>query len=189
MQMESRTPAKTPPPDPQLDRQGEQWQLVERILASPGFAKSPRLSSFLSYVCRCALEGRSGETQEQKIGMRVFGRPDGYNPSEDSVVRSQARLLRQKLDEYFESEGRDEPIRVVVPKGSYVPQFVKPSESKAVDPAGSGHAEGVRSFSIGFAALGALLLLVCALLATDIWAHLRIGANAARSPALVDGAV
>ena len=173
MQMESRTPAKTPPPDPQLDRKGEQWQLVERILASPGFAKSPRLSSFLSYVCRCALEGRSGETQEQKIGMRVFGRPDGYNPSEDSVVRSQARLLRQKLDEYFESEGRDEPIRVVVPKGSYVPQFVKPSESKAVDPAGSGHAEGVRSFSIGFAALGALLLLVCALLATDIWAHLR----------------
>jgi hypothetical protein len=55
--------------------------------------------------------------------MKVFGRPPGYNSSEDSIVRSHARLLRQKLVVYFETEGADEKIRIDVPKGHYLLVF------------------------------------------------------------------
>lgn len=42
---------------------------------------------------------------------------------EDSIVRSQARFLRQRLEEYYATEGREEPVRLTIPKGSYVPEF------------------------------------------------------------------
>ena len=99
------------------------WGVVERLLASPGFAKSGRLTQFLVYVCSSALAGRAAEINESQVGVNVFGRPTGYSPTEDSIVRSHARLLRKRLDEYFEGEGRGEPYRIRIPKGGYVPYF------------------------------------------------------------------
>jgi hypothetical protein len=100
------------------------WDLVQRILRSPGFARSPRLSSLLTYVAERKLLGFTDELSEQLIAVRVFGRPPGYNASEDSIVRSQARLLRQKLAAYFQTEGASEELVLEVPKGAYVPRFV-----------------------------------------------------------------
>jgi hypothetical protein len=99
-------------------------QLVQRIVASPHFAKSARLKEFLLFVFERALEGRREEITEQQIGVHVFGRPLDYNPSEDSIVRTSARLLRQKLDSYFETDGNTESLRLVIPKGGYIPSFV-----------------------------------------------------------------
>jgi hypothetical protein len=97
--------------------------VVQRILASPGFHKSARLSSFLIYVCERAILGRVDEVSEQHVGIHVFERPPDYNASEDNIVRSHARLLRKKLDEYYASEGRQEAIRIQIPKGAYLPVF------------------------------------------------------------------
>jgi hypothetical protein len=116
------------------------WGLVQRIVSSHQFGKSTRLQEFLLYVCRCALENRIDEISEQRIGERVFERGADYNPNEDNIVRSQARLLRQKLDVYFASEGEHEPIILRIPKGGYAPEFVerplpapaKPDESRAL---------------------------------------------------------
>jgi hypothetical protein len=69
------------------------------------------------------MKGRRDEINEQQIGVRVFGRRVGYNSSEDGIVRSQARFLRQRLDEYFKSYGEKEELRIVIPKGSYAPVF------------------------------------------------------------------
>ena len=99
------------------------WNLARRIASSETFSKSARLPSFLLYVCESALSGREAEINEQQIGVHVFGRSPGYNSNEDSVVRSQARLLRTRLDLYFQNEGRDEPLEIRIPKGSYVPRF------------------------------------------------------------------
>jgi hypothetical protein len=101
------------------------WKLAQRIIISPHFAKSGRLQDFLLYVCRCAMENRIDEISEQRIGERVFGRAPDYNPNEDNIVRSQARLLRQKLDAYFAGEGEQEPIILRIPKGGYAPEFVE----------------------------------------------------------------
>jgi hypothetical protein len=75
------------------------------------------------------LDGRADQISEQQIGVHVFKRAANYNPNDDSIVRSHARLLRQKLDAYFELEGRDEEVRIQIPKGRYVP-FFEPQETK-----------------------------------------------------------
>src|SRR5580658_3481905 len=100
------------------------WDLVLRISESQRFAKSLRLREFLLYVCRSALDSHIDEISEQKIGERVFHRAPDYNPNEDNIVRSQARLLRQKLEAYFATEGAEEPVILRIPKGGYVPEFV-----------------------------------------------------------------
>ena len=97
--------------------------LVDRIIASSTFAKCERLSSLLAYVCDLTLNGRVKEINEQKIGEAVFGRPRNYDSSIDGIVRTQASRLRQRLELYFSEEGLDEPIRIVIPRGGYVPVF------------------------------------------------------------------
>jgi hypothetical protein len=106
------------------------WAVVERITDSPHLKSSPRLCQFLFYVAECAIRNAPEEATEQQIGIRVFGRPPGYNSSEDSIVRTHARLLRQKLELYFAQEGHAEKIVVEVPKGHYLPVF-QPRSSKA----------------------------------------------------------
>jgi hypothetical protein len=104
--------------------------LLRRVLASGGFQRSARLTAFLTYIVEEALAGRGEGITEQQIGIHVFGRPVDYNPAEDNVVRSQARLLRQKLEAYFEEEGAAESIQLQIPKGRYVPVFAKMAEGR-----------------------------------------------------------
>ena len=96
---------------------------MERVSSSPLLEKSARLRAFLRFICEMELAGRRSEINEQQVGVGVFGRAQAYSPGEDSIVRSQARLLRQRLEEYFRTIGRHEPIRITIPKGSYVPIF------------------------------------------------------------------
>src|SRR5262245_5195392 len=110
------------------------WALLQRIINSPHFVKSGRLQDFLLYVCRCALENRLDEISEQRIGARVFERAPDYNPTEDNIVRSQARLLRRKLEDYFAAEGEQEPVILRIPKGGYAPEFVERPALTTVEP-------------------------------------------------------
>jgi hypothetical protein len=112
-------------PAPELDElpSREEWQLACRVAASKDLSRSGRLPRFLLYVCEQTLLGKAGEITEQRIGTRIFDRPDNYNPGEDNIVRSYARMLRKRLDAYFEGEGAVEPIRIVIPRGGYVPVF------------------------------------------------------------------
>jgi hypothetical protein len=98
-------------------------ELVHRVASSETFEKSPRLRAFLVYVCRCALEDKSDEATESQIGIFVYGRAPGYNSTEDNIVRSQARMLRMKLEHHFANEGKDEPVIITIPKGHYLPVF------------------------------------------------------------------
>jgi hypothetical protein len=109
----------------EVDPNDPRWALVNEVVQSPIFEKSQRLRSFLLYVCELELNGQRQEINEQNIGTHVFGRPENYNPGDDSIVRSQARFLRQRLGEYFSTAGSDSPLRIEIPKGSYVPVFEK----------------------------------------------------------------
>lgn len=103
--------------------------LVAQVLASRTFAKSARLSQFFEFVCSRALHGRIDDINEQQIGIHVFGRSPAYSATDDSIVRSQARLLRQRLEEYFEHECPACPLVIFIPKGRYVPVFeARPQE-------------------------------------------------------------
>lgn len=99
----------------------EAREALGRVLASGSFANRPRLREFLEYVTREAMEGRAEEVKEQSIGVAVFGRAQGYNASDDTIVRVTARQLRQKLDEYYAGEGKGDAWRLRIPRGGYVP--------------------------------------------------------------------
>ena len=101
----------------------ERRALVRRITSSSTFAKSPRLSELLTYICDLTLDGRSREINEQRIGEEVFNRARDYDSTVDGIVRAQASRLRGRLDLYFKDEGASEPVRVVIPRGGYVPRF------------------------------------------------------------------
>ena len=78
------------------------------------------------------------DATEQQIGIHVFQRPPGYNSSQDSIVRSHARLLRKKLEEHFANEGVEEALVIEIPKGQYLPVF-RPVEAPFVaSPASEG---------------------------------------------------
>jgi len=101
----------------------ERWQLVHRIVSSPPFQKSGRLRDLLQYITAQTIRGYAHELTEQHIGEAIFHKPQGYSPLEDSSVRVHARQLRLKLHEYFDGVGRDEPLIIEIPKGSYAPTF------------------------------------------------------------------
>jgi hypothetical protein len=100
-------------------RSDPRWQLLARILETEPFQKSHRLPALLSYLAEHSIRGNMEALTEQRIGTAVFGKPSGYSPAEDSAVRVHVRQLRLRLHEYFAREGRDEPLAVDVPKGSY----------------------------------------------------------------------
>jgi hypothetical protein len=104
------------------------WELVQRIIESPHLAGSARLRDFLLHVTASAIREMPEDATEQQIGIQVFQRSPGFNSSEDSIVRSQARLLRHKLAAYFTAEGASEPLIIEIPKGHYLPVFL-PSPS------------------------------------------------------------
>src|SRR6201999_3945294 len=104
------------------------WVLIERIAARRHLKSSPRLRNFFFYVADCSIREAPEEATEQQIGIRVFHRHPGYNSSEASIVRTHARLLRQKLTAYFAEEGIGEEIVVEIPKGHYLPVFHAKSE-------------------------------------------------------------
>jgi hypothetical protein len=97
--------------------------MVQRIVSSAHFVKAPQLRDILVYLTRRALEDNATAISEHEVGCNVLGRRADFNPNEDNIVRVQVRHLRKKLEDFFDTEGRDEPVVLTIPKGSYVPCF------------------------------------------------------------------
>jgi hypothetical protein len=103
----------------------ERRQALALALNSRTLSRAEQLKAFLRHVVEADLAGRSSELTEHLIGVEVFGRPVDYTPAEDSSVRTRAYELRQKLDRLYALEAREAPVQIVLPKGSYVPQYVR----------------------------------------------------------------
>ena len=101
------------------------------ILRSEGFVRAQRMRRFLTFVVEEHLAGRSGQLCEYTVGVSVFGRGESFEPAVDPIVRNDARRLRQKLLEYYQSSRRKGGDEIVIdmPKGSYVPVFKRGSRS------------------------------------------------------------
>ncbi len=93
------------------------------VVASETFARSERLRSFLSYIVENELSGKAAQLKGYSIGVDVFGRAPGFDAGNDPLVRVQAGKLRKLLDQYYETEGAGDRLRIRVPLGSYVPEY------------------------------------------------------------------
>ncbi|TWA58751.1 hypothetical protein FBZ84_117145 [Azospirillum baldaniorum] len=110
-----------------LDDRAVRTQL-ERILASDHFDASDRNRRFLRYVVEECLDGRAQQIKAYCIAVSVFNREPSFDPQSDPIVRLEAGRLRRSLEHYYLTAGRDDPIRIVVPKGGYAPRFERLSD-------------------------------------------------------------
>ncbi|HEY1206762.1 MAG: hypothetical protein ABSH46_09905 [Bryobacteraceae bacterium] len=109
---------------------------LERVLASHEFRSSKRSQEFLRYVIENTLSGHGDLLKERTIGIDVFGRSADYDPSDDATVRVKAGEVRKRLGLYYSSEGAQDPLRIEMPFGTYVPEFrPAPAGAVAVAPA------------------------------------------------------
>ncbi|WP_321477181.1 TPR end-of-group domain-containing protein [uncultured Paludibaculum sp.] len=110
-------------------------EALGRIVESAGFAGAGRLSSFLTYLVERTLGGETDRLKESVLGVEVFQRSTEYDPRTDPIVRVEARRLRSRLEEYYSAAGKDEEVRIELPKGGYVPTFGKRVAAVAAQPA------------------------------------------------------
>ena len=103
----------------------DKQKALRGALESRTFSRSDPLRCFLPYVCEAEFRGATDELTEYVIGTEVLHRPTDYSPAEDSAVRSRAYELRQKLEKLYTGELSGDPIQIVIPKGAYIPQFIR----------------------------------------------------------------
>lgn len=166
--------------EPVIDRDGILQQL-ERVISSSVFRRAERSTALLRFIVEQTLQGHADRLKEYTLGAEGLGRGDSFDPRADPVVRAEASRLRARLDQYYDTSGRDDPILIALPKGSYVPQFVPNTVPAAasdggVPPEGSSRFSFARSPIVAWAS-AAVLALAAAL------GWLRVASPApARSP-------
>lgn len=102
----------------------QKLEQLERLLQSRALQNSESLKAFLRFVVEKTVEDEGAQLKEYTIATEVFGRNSDYDPRIDSVVRVQAGRLRTKLQEYYSTEGKGDPVVIDLPKGHYHPVFV-----------------------------------------------------------------
>ena len=112
---------------------GEVRAELQRILASKAFDASERNRRFLQFIVEETLEGRADRIKAYGVATLVFGRGESFDPQTDPVVRIEASRLRRSIERYYLTAGKVDPIRIAIPKGSYVPTF----ETNEPEPAAS----------------------------------------------------
>ena len=113
----NRTP-NTPPPS-----KDEIYRQLERVLGSPNFKASSQQIAFLKFIVDQTLDGNAGLINDHTVATQVFGRGPEFDLSVDPVVSIQASMLRRALERYYSTGGKNDPIRIVIPEGRYVPEF------------------------------------------------------------------
>src|SRR5579863_3981369 len=103
--------------DPQAG--GVRHAQLQRILESRAFRPTEVLKRLLEYLGHKELLGEAEDLKEYTVGIEAFGKPHEYDPKTDSSVRVQAGKLRQKLDEYYRTEGLADSVIVELPKGHF----------------------------------------------------------------------
>ncbi|MGH8113707.1 MAG: hypothetical protein ACREPS_01435 [Rhodanobacteraceae bacterium] len=113
-----------------VDAEAARVQL-QRILASDAFSSAPILSDFLRYVVESWIDGRGIALKEYTIAVEVFRRGKAFDSDVDTIVRVSARRLRARLAMYYEDDGRDDPLRITMPKGHYSVEVVTRAAAEA----------------------------------------------------------
>lgn len=156
---------------PQSKHDGEAiLRELEAILASPHFCNSKRYPTLLRYIVENTLAGKLDLLKERTLGVEVFERPPTYDTNTDTVVRYSAGEVRKRLLLYYSEHGSPTGIRIFLPAGSYIAEFLHEPE---------GHLEADDETELGTTPLPH----------ADAEAHAGIEEHGPRQTALVIGAI
>lgn len=124
---------------------------LELVLKSEVFSGAARQQRLLRHLVQKRQQGSVGDLKEYTLGVEVFDRGEDFDPRLDPIVRVEASRLRSRLQKYYDGPGTNDPIRITLPRGAYVPAFtypvpavdatVSPSRTEAV----TGHAASAGS--------------------------------------------
>ena len=112
-------------------RNEEVAEALQHLLSWPTIARSGQLARFLDYIVRRKLAGEAQSIKAYSIAVDVFGRPADFDAQSDPIVRVQARRLRALIAKFYREEGAGDTVRITLPTGRYVPEFVRVSEVSA----------------------------------------------------------
>ena len=155
---------------------------LERLLDSVTFSAARAQKRFLQYTVTETLQGRGHLLKEFALGVEVFGRGQSFDPRTHNIVRVEAGKLRAKLTRYYATEGRDNPVRVDLPKGSYAPLFhwnrtLDSPKERAPEPAQADPVNSVstrslpwlkRHYAVGLASAAVALVLLGGVIAFKV---------------------
>jgi len=106
-----------------LPSQEQCQRQVQRILHSAAFRNASMLQPLLQFLTVKAYDNGGETLKEYTIGVEALNRPHDFDPKTDTIVRVQIHRLRQKLKEYYDTDGSHDPILIEIPKGHYLPSF------------------------------------------------------------------
>src|SRR5271157_2031640 len=92
---------------------------IQRILESELFRASELQRRLLKYLADKSLSGEADQLKEYTIGVEGLGKPESYDPRHDSSVRLQASKLRQKILEYYLTQGQADHVHIDFPRGRF----------------------------------------------------------------------
>ncbi|MDA3957006.1 hypothetical protein [Oceanispirochaeta sp.] len=100
------------------------------------FRGAKRASSFLRYVSNKVLLEESSQIKEFSIAVDAFGLETTFDQQIDPRIRVEAKRLRDRLTQYYEGPGLNDPVIIKMTKGSYIPEFFfnKGRESRPLTP-------------------------------------------------------
>jgi hypothetical protein len=130
---------------------------INKILNSDEFKDSSIYKELLLYLYK---ESQQGEPpKELTIAQEVFGQKE-FNAEKDAKIRVYVYNLRKKLNNYYLREGKEDPLRLTIPKGHYVVNFSEHTQK-----------DSQRKFSRTLVIYAIILL---SILAVNIYFWLRI---------------
>jgi hypothetical protein len=159
---------------------------LNRLLANPYFSHSKRFPSFLRFVIEHTLDGDVDNIKERTLGIEIFGRDADYDTASDPIVRVTAAEIRKRVAQYYQESAHRDELRIALPSGSYIPQFLWPGEALDANPGdletvseplrpapGEGHARAIHAhkkrnlqLTIALSCVTGLLILVGAF---ELW--------------------
>ena len=104
---------------------------LERLVSNPFFSHSRRFPSFLRFVVEQTLSGQTDCLKERTLGIEIFGKPPDYDTASDPIVRVTATEVRKRIAQYYQEPGHAKELRIALPPGSYVPQFLWPQTGES----------------------------------------------------------
>jgi hypothetical protein len=96
---------------------------IGKVVRSKALEGAPSLRRLLEYLAARTLAGEGDSLKEYSVGVDAFHKSATYDPRSDASVRVQASKLREKLQIYYSTEGREDPLIVDLPKGHFKLEF------------------------------------------------------------------
>jgi hypothetical protein len=100
-------------------QQDATYKQVERVLNSATFRNVDVLRRLLKFLAEKSIAGEADQLKEYTVAVDGLGKPDSYDPRQDSLVRIQIGRLRSKLADYYRTEGEHDSVVLEIPKGHF----------------------------------------------------------------------